>query len=386
MKFDLARMRSVMAELGNPQDDYPSVHVAGTNGKGSVTAMIASGLARCGLKVGMYTSPHLEQINERFQINGRMISDTNLGRLVRSSAKRFPHLTQFEFLTTLAFQWFSDEKIDVAVVEVGLGGRLDATNVLRRVLASVITNIDFDHMNWLGHTIEKIAFEKAGIIKPGVPLVCGATKGFSVIKSVANKRHSPVVRSRARLRPHSLRLLGAHQKQNARLALQALDTLRARLPGLEPRAYTEAVQNTFWPGRFERFLVGSRRKRRVVVLDGAHNTAGCRVLVRTLRSEKLVPASLVFGVLKDKAIREMVRVLSPIAERVTVVPVSSPRTADPSEVSRNGAWRGKAEAARSIDDAWKTVLNGPDSRPIVVAGSLYLVGEVRRKFLRRRST
>lgn len=379
MIFDLVRMHRVMDALGHPENKYPTIHIAGTNGKGSVTAMIASVLRQTGLRVGMTTSPHLEMVNERFQINGDRISDADFNFLSTLLKQNFPHLTEFEFLTALAFVWFAEKNVDVAVVETGLGGRLDATNVMSNVLASVITNIDFDHMEWLGNTIEKIAFEKAGIIKPGVPVVTGASgPALRVIDGVAERFRSPLVRASIGKNIPPLPLEGRHQRHNAAVALAALDVLDRSFVKIRPADIENGFRALRWPGRFERFMVGSGARRKTVVLDGAHNPAGCRALAAALREKKLAPVHLLFGALKDKDYAQMASALAPVAATCVTAPVQSERSSAAPALARLPAWKGKASAAASAKDALKkcSAMNG--RRPIVVAGSLYLVGEIRR--------
>jgi len=372
-------MRRVMEHLGNPQNRYPSVHVAGTNGKGSVSAMIAAVLKQAGLRVGLTTSPHLEKVNERFQVNGEMISNADLGRLTRRLTRRFANLTEFEFLTVLAFVWFSEQKVDVAVVETGLGGRLDATNVLSNVLVSVITTIDFDHMDWLGNTLEKIAFEKAGIIKPRVPVVTGTSgAAFRVIASVAKKRGARLFSARAET-SLPIALEGRHQRRNADVALAALDVLNRSYFRISRHEIQKGLKVLRWPGRFERFMIGSGPRRKRVILDGAHNPAGCRVLAAALKEKRLAPVALLFGALRDKDISSMAKILSPVVERCVTVPVPSERRADAETLARLPAWRGKASPAGSVSAGLEKILTGDRSRPVVVAGSLYLVGDVRRR-------
>ncbi len=379
MNFDLARMRRAMDQLGNPQNTYPAVHIAGTNGKGSVAAMVAAVLRQSGLRVGLNTSPHLEKINERFQINGVMISNEDFARLSRRLKQLFPHFTEFEFLTAIAFLWFAEQKVDIAVVEVGLGGRLDATNIMENVLVSVITTIDFDHMDWLGNTIPKIAFEKAGIIKPGVPVVTGTFgAALRVIRAVAGEKRAPLTV----VPPGSLAarapLEGHHQRHNTAIALAAIEKLR-RYFLLTPEAVEKGLKALRWPGRFERFMVGSGPRRKTVVLDGAHNPAGCRVLAAVLIEKRFAPVNLLFGALRDKNVAAMAKILAPVAKTCVTVPVASERTSDAKTLARLSAWKGKALPVKSAAEGLKKILSVKNDRPVVVAGSLYLVGEVRRR-------
>lgn len=387
MKFDLRRMAAVMSALGNPHDSYPSVHIAGTNGKGSVAAMIAQGLRGAGYRTALYTSPHLERLNERFQINGIQISDKELSQLIRDVRSAVPKniapLTQFEFLTAMAFLWFSRKKIDVAVIETGLGGRLDATNVMNRVALSVITTIDYDHMNWLGNTIPKIAAEKAGILKSGVPVVTAARgPALNVIKRTAHARHAPIYPVKTPVNA-PVSLPGKHQKLNAAVALKAMALLKKQFPRLTSGKARSALRKVSWPGRFESFQVASGKNRIRVVLDGAHNAAGAAALAETLSAEKLAPVRLLFAVLKDKEIDKIVRALAPVAHEVAVVPAPSDRTANPAAVARMKPWKGKAKAFSSIVKGWQWIAR-PDGRgAVVAAGSLYLIGAIRKKFHKR---
>ncbi len=376
MRFDLARMAEVMRHFDFPQDKFPSIHVAGTNGKGSVVALISQTLIDAGHRVGTYTSPHLVHMTERFRINGKEISQSALDRLLVRVRRAFPSLTQFEMLTAVAFLWFAEEKIEIAVVEVGLGGRLDATNIMRRVLVSAITTIDLDHTEWLGKTIEKIAFEKAGIIKPFVPVVT-ATAGAArrVIQSVARLKQAPVIA----VRPghYRLSLIGAHQQQNAAVAQAALAQLRGTRFAVTAFQIKRAFRRAAWPGRFERF--GS------IVLDGAHNVAGCRALALALREKRLTPVSMLFGVLKGKDISGMARVLEPLVKQCFVVPIKSERATDPRRLASMREWKGKAVALHSVEEGYDRIRKAAKSGPSVVAGSLYLVGAVRARLTKERS-
>src|SRR5258708_31949443 len=290
--FNLDRMQALMVELGRPQDRYPTIHVAGTKGKGSVSALIASGFAAAGLKVGLYTSPHLLDSCQRIQCNGRHIPDIDLVGLVeeiKPSVSRIPKLTTFEITTAIGFLYFARENVDVAVIEVGLGGRLDATNVIvPRV--SVITSLSYDHMAVLGNTLTLIAAEKAGIIKPGVPVVSApqVEEALAALLRVANERHSPftlvgqdvhfqagqhsldgqsfqvsgVELPRATLN-FNIPLLGAHQVENAATAYAAL---RASKLAISAGAIQKGFASVKWPARFE--VV---RRQPPVILHSAHN-------------------------------------------------------------------------------------------------------------------
>jgi dihydrofolate synthase/folylpolyglutamate synthase len=374
MRFDLARMARCLSHFDNPHDAFPAIHVAGTNGKGSVVALISRTLIDAGHRVGVYTSPHLVRMTERFRVNDREISRRDLDRLLRRVQRVFPDFTQFELLSAVAFLWFAEQKIDIAVVEVGLGGRLDATNVMRRVLVSVITNIDLDHTEWLGNTIEKIAFEKAGIVKPFVPVVTATTgSARRVIESVARSKQATVIRARP-LRA-KLKLVGPHQQQNAAVARAALEQLSGTRFAVTPARLQESFARATWPGRCER--IGR------VMLDGAHNLAGCRALAAALKEQRWTPAALVFGVMKDKDVRGMARALAPLVDECFTVPVPSERAADPKAVAALKEWRGKATALSSIDEGIARLKAARTQRG-VVAGSLYLVGAVRARLTKEK--
>ncbi len=382
MNFDLSRMERLMSALANPQDTFPSIHIAGTNGKGSVAAMISNSLVKSGLKTGLYTSPHLVNLQERFQINGESVSLQDISRAARHlQGVKMNKLTQFEFLTALGFIIFAEKKVQVVVIEVGLGGRLDATNVLKNVVASVITNIDLDHTQWLGNSIRKIAGEKAGIVKPGVPVVTGATGvAFQVIKRVSRKNKTKLFKitkswvDSVSKKTGPLALAGRHQKLNAAIAFKTLKTLQSTVFPLTNSSIIQGIKSAHWPGRFEKFLW----KGRTVILDGAHNPAAVRVLLQTLKDTGIKKVDLLFGVLKDKDVKTIVDLLSPVVEKGLVVPVSSSRSANPGGVSKLESWRGFMVPEKNGAKAFSKLIKDKSSRPLLVTGSLYLVGEIRK--------
>jgi len=386
MKFDLGRMRGLMRFLGDPQDRFPSIHIAGTNGKGSVAAMIASVLNERGIRVGLYTSPHLEHLRERFQINQQLISMSDLERLTRrlrralkSPSLPIHNLTQFEFLTAIAFLWFAENHIEAAVIETGLGGRLDATNVMTKKILTVITNIGLDHTDWLGTTKRQIAVEKAGIIRAAVPIVTGASGGaLEEIRRVAKKRGAPFVavqRGVNDLEDYEISLKGEFQKDNRAVALRAIEIL-APLFGLGKTEIRRGIARTFWPGRYESFFIGRNKNRIRVILDGAHNPAAMRALAFSLKREKMSGLRLLFGALRDKDINSMVKILAPLCREIYTVPVGSSRTASSPDLAGNKGWRGRAVPCDSVKAGWRKVLSRGHS-PILVTGSLYLIGAVR---------
>jgi dihydrofolate synthase/folylpolyglutamate synthase len=371
--FDLERMVRLMHLLGAPQHRYPTLHLAGTKGKGSVSAMCASALAAGGYKTGFYISPHLQDFRERFRINGALITAEALTDIVarlQTLAPQVPGITTFELTTAIAFEWFAREQVDVAVIEVGLGGRLDATNVIVPV-ASVITALSYDHMQLLGPTLTHIAGEKAGIIKPGVPVVSAPqhAESLTVLERVAAERgcaltlagrevlFRPIAhdlegqtfdvwtaheaRQLAALRargqavvgwqPTRLRipLLGAHQVENAATAWAALQTARASGLPLSEQAIRDGLAATVWPGRFE---VLARSP--FMVIDGAQNRESALRLVQAIddyfAGRRLI---LVFGASGDKDIAGMIAELAPRAAAVVTTQAVHPRASDPNELA-----------------------------------------------------
>ena len=383
MIFDLRRMTTVLAALGHPEERFPAVHVAGTNGKGSVSTLLASALQASGRRTGLYTSPHLERLTERFRVDGREASDVEIARLskrLRRALVPIPfRLTQFEFLTALAFLYFAGKKVDVAVVEVGLGGRLDATNALTQVAVSVITNIGLDHTDWLGPTEEAIAGEKAGIIRAHVPVVTGAEgAALKVIRRRAQIFSAPltVVAGESAAVPRTA-LAGPHQRRNAAVAAAALAALRRLGWTIPEGAVRRGFASAHWPGRFERFTLPAGENRIRWVLDGAHNVPAARALRGALAEAKLGRVELVFGALRDKDFSGIARILEPMAARVTTVPVPSNRAADPRRLARLPVWRARATAAKSLNGALRDLERRAPVIPVLVTGSLYLVGAAR---------
>lgn len=302
---DLTRFKTFMAQHGNLQDSFPTIHVAGTNGKGSVVAITESVLRCAGLKTGRFTGPHLLRWNERFHVDGQPIPDhlfaqlcTELQDASEKFGKEFPefgHLTWFEFLTAIAFFWFARKNVDIGVIEVGLGGRWDATNVISKPTVTAITTIDYDHMHILGNSIEEIAREKAGIIKSQIPLVTGTTNAaLDVIAARAAELSAPLyvvdaegqvdgatpVDLRAFLQARSrLALPGAYQRLNASIASCVLALAQSQLGlNLDERMLQQGFASTYWPGRFQ---VLSEQK---LIMDGAHNPGGARALRQALDS------------------------------------------------------------------------------------------------------
>jgi dihydrofolate synthase/folylpolyglutamate synthase len=437
-KFDLAHMRVLLAAMEHPERTFPSVLIAGTNGKGSTAATLASVLCASGLKTGLYTSPHLLRINERIRVNGEGISDDDFARLhgeVDRVAQRLVergelpwHPSFFEMMTAIAFVHFAREKVDLAVLEVGMGGRLDATNVVEP-LVSVIADISLDHQKFLGNTVGEIAREKAGIIRPGgvvvtlpqqpeandvignrildldavgvnpvqyVPPVSPGSSRYLVPSTgtktlTAEFGDNSAENAGRTLYRYPLQVLGKeilvesplvgrHQLRNLALAIAAAEEVGKKgLPGITAESIERGIRETWWPGRFQVRPAGGGWPE--IVLDVAHNPAGAWAL-RSALSERYDdrPLIFVFGAMRDKAISEMTEILFPLALRVIATRPENPRSASPEEIQqaaqRTGAEVGTAadvslalERAREFAGATAVV---------VVTGSIYLVGEAMR--------
>jgi dihydrofolate synthase / folylpolyglutamate synthase len=376
-KFGLENTRRLAALAGHPEEKLRFIHVAGTNGKGSTCAMLESIYRAAGLRVGLYTSPHLVSFCERFQVNREPVSESAVVRLVerlRPLLNQFPrdqHPTFFEVVTVMALLYFAERECDLVVWETGMGGRLDATNIITP-LASVITNVTADHQRWLGNTIEQIAAEKAGIIKPSVPVITGAIgKALEVIERTARLQHAKLIVVAPDDNPaFPLPLAGEFQKSNAAIVLATVDALRPQLP-VSDDAVREGLANVHWPGRMQevRTPFGTR-----ILLDGAHNLAGVEALARELRTRFADSRpTLIFGVLEDKDWHAMIDLLEPLVSRVIFVPVQSVRSVNPEELVALSRKAGLSVShAPTLGDALQIAKADPS---IVITGSLYLVGE-----------
>jgi dihydrofolate synthase/folylpolyglutamate synthase len=441
-KFGLENTRQLAVLAGNPQERLRFIHVAGTNGKGSTCAMLESIYRAAGLRVGLFTSPHLVSFRERMQVNRRLISEADVVRLVGEMQPwlaTFPvehHPTFFEVVTVMALRYFAEQRCELVIWETGLGGRLDATNIVTP-LASVITNIGYDHQQWLGNTLPAIAAEKAGIIKPGVPVLTATSEpeALAVIERIAHERNAPLAcvgaHPTSRIpHPASLPLLGEHQRLNATLAAATVEALQNQIP-VGDAAVAEGLSAVEWPGRLQLVTRADGQK---ILLDGAHNFAGAEVLRAALigglsfnpaafqpqphRAEPprsalpqnpltrpeatLSPAqsggegrergcdplqgskvrigiprilTLILGVLADKDWRAMCEILAPLAARIATVTVSSERTAGSTELAaacRQANPQAEVFVCPSLAEAM-----GKTARDefVVIAGSLYLVGE-----------
>jgi len=413
-KFGLEITLKLAALSGNPQAKLRFIHVAGTNGKGSTCAMLESIYRAAGLRVGLFTSPHLVSFRERIQVNRHLISEEEVCRLVEEIQpllKEFPddqHPTFFEVVTLMALKFFAAQKCDLVVWETGLGGRLDATNIVTP-LASVITNIALDHQQWLGDTLEKIAAEKAGIIKPGVPVVTttDAPEALEVIERVAHQKGAPLTKGISPVLSRdtaTLTLAGVHQKTNAALALATVEILQSKIP-VRQVAIHQGLATVSWPGRLQMIQRPGGQK---ILLDGAHNAAGALALREALSAEapvsdparsveiqfspssadKLKPGLqragavpgapapvIIFGALADKKWEEICAILAPLADRVYTVPVASERTANARDLAaafRVADPKLEAVAMANLEEA---LIACKDKPFVLITGSLYLVGE-----------
>ena len=366
IKLGLDNTRRLLDHLGNPERNLRILHVAGTNGKGSVCAMLDSVSRAGGLKSGLYTSPHLCDFRERVLVNGGMISKEAASEILtrlHDFCKDWTHSpTFFEVSTALALAHFVQERCDIVILETGMGGSLDATNAATPV-ASIITPIAIDHAEWLGDSIAKIAGEKAGIIKPGIPVVSApqTAEAAEVLRSKAAECGSRLTFVD---KPYAgeVGLEGSHQKWNAALAVAALEVSGFAIPG---DAIARGLRDVSWPARFQR--IGDK-----IILDGAHNPHAAEALVQTWR-EHFGPRrpSIVFGAMKDKDCREMLAVLSQIAASFFFVPVASPRSSDPAELM--GCTTRPAKTFSSLPAAIESAL--ADTVPVLITGSLFLAGE-----------
>jgi dihydrofolate synthase/folylpolyglutamate synthase len=413
IKFGLENIRAIVGVLGHPERAFRSVHVAGTNGKGSVTALVDAGLRAAGHRSGRYTSPHLIDLTERFAVDGRAVSIDDLREsaaaahaairalLARGALHSDP--TFFEVTTAVAFDLFRRARVDAAVCEVGLGGRLDATNVLAPV-ATAIVSIGLDHEEYLGTTVAAIAAEKAGIIKPGVPVVVGDLDAESdaVISQIARELGAPVVRATEQARvdglrtladgrqtfhlrtasidygPITLALSGAHQVTNALVAVAVLEALADAGLGVPPDAVRRGFADVVWPGRLQRIVLDDERG---LLLDAAHNPAGARSLAAFLAQG--APHPLVFGAMRDKNIGAILEALVPYVSAIVTTRADTRRAAEPDVVADivgrmapDLPVRAVASPRDALTAAWKL------DREIVVAGSIFLLGDVLRALKR----
>jgi dihydrofolate synthase / folylpolyglutamate synthase len=394
----LDNIRSLLAQLGDPQMTFPSVHITGSKGKGSTAAMTAGILQKAGHKVALYTSPHLNDFRERIRLNGVMVSKDAVIASTEKIRKVYDpeRTTFFEFTTAVAFDCISEWGPDIAVIEVGLGGRLDATNTVRSIV-TVITEISLEHEDYLGRGIPSIAGEKAGIIKPGVPLITGATRkeakevilgtaetlgsrawqfGRDFVGVRTGSDHFTYKSGAMTLEGLRSGMAGAHQMKNASLACAVVETLRSLGYGISEAAIREGLETTAFPGRFEVL-----RRNPDVVIDGAHTPDSMRLLKST--TSKLYPGVKPFvllGMLAEKDYHQMSAIMAPIAREVVCVAPQGDRSLDAeslaSAVGRHGV---PVRAAAGIEEGFAMLMERAGFNDLILAtGSLYMIGPVRR--------
>jgi dihydrofolate synthase/folylpolyglutamate synthase len=399
MHFGLKAISDLLSRLNNPQNSYKTILIAGTNGKGSTAAMTASILQSAGYKTGLYTSPHLIDIRERIAINGKQISRPDFGRIVADVKKEIVQpVTYFEVLTAAAFLYFKTRKVDIAVLEVGLGGRLDATNV-SRPLISVITNIGHDHMAYLGNTLSAIAREKAGIIKQnGICLTAAKQKKvLNIFADVCRKRRAMLYRQGVdikikkqkdgSLKYHGLQqqinnlsipLQGRHQLENAALALAVIELIAKNGFSVDNSAIRAGLKNTHWEARLEVL-----QKNPLFVLDGAHNPAGidtlCRALKKDFTYRRMI---LLFGALADKDYRRMLQKIAPFAQKIILTQLWAKRAVPVKDIHTVLKKMGyRATVTQNVLQAIERALALAGKKDLIcAAGSLYLAGEVKQAF------
>jgi dihydrofolate synthase/folylpolyglutamate synthase len=420
--INLERPEKFLAKLGKPYDSYPSIHIAGTKGKGSVAAFCASCLRQAGLTVGLYTSPHLQDFRDRIRVlspsemDGRISRRqvVNLTERLKPVVDRTPGLTWYEIVTAMAFLHFAESQVEVAVIEVGLGGRLDATNVLKPLVA-VITSLSLDHTLLLGNSLVDIAREKGGIIKRGVPVISApqAKEALEELRLIAKQRQAPLTligrewdydpRQEPALpgnRPYrwrrqvtvtrspeaspikspirfELSLAGRHQQENAVIAVAALNEVWDSFPSLSVESVRKGLTEVDWPGRFQ--ILRSHLGGPTILLDCAHNVDSAEKLAQALKDDfEYEKLWLIVGITADKDVEGIIKALLPLTEQAVLTASSHPRAAGPEELENIGAGEGynvfvKQSVAESLEFAWKAA--GPADL-ICVTGSIFVVADL----------
>ncbi|WMI82289.1 bifunctional folylpolyglutamate synthase/dihydrofolate synthase [Anaerotignum sp. MB30-C6] len=403
----LERIINLMEKLGNPEKKLKVIHVAGTNGKGSATAMLSSILKEAGYRTASYTSPHLEKYNERFIINGKEITDEAFAKIITRTKQACQQLvaegkeapTLFEVVTGAAYLYFAEEKVDIAIIEVGLGGRFDATNIIENPILSIIMSISMDHTDFLGNTIEAIAMEKAGIIKKSCPVVLYSQEElvYNIVKNNADALNAPLYclkDSEIKISAQSLRgtifdvkssflnyeelflpLLGLHQVQNCVTVLQACEVLKKNGLAFTKEDIRKGISNTVWAGRME-----ICKNNPLVILDGAHNVDGIRRLaqsVQTYFNRKNI--TLILGVLGDKEYEKMAELILPYANQVVLTEPHSQRKLDAEKLANIVLHKELPFYIEpELENAYQKALNITDEAGIILCcGSLYMIGALR---------
>lgn len=402
IKLGLENIRVLLELLGNPHKNLHFIHIAGTNGKGSTAAFINSILIEAGYKTGLFTSPYIQRFTERIKINNNEISENNichLTKIVKDKVKQmirlgYNHPTEFEIVTAIAFLYYSQNNCDIVVLETGLGGRFDSTNIIEAPLACVITSISYDHTDKLGKSIEEIAFEKAGIIKKNsdVILYPQHKDAEKVFDNICKKQQA--ILHKIDLSPLTvlsfdidgqnfdykkyntlhISLLGEHQIKNAIIAINTIEILKQKSFTIPDKAIRNGLLNAKWPGRFEIL-----KKAPVLIIDGAHNSEGAKILAHTL--EQYFPKAkktIIMGVLKDKDVNALINAILPVADNFITVTPKSDRALPAEELTALiAAHEKKVKTACSISEAIKYALNMKENYIICAFGSLYYIGEIR---------
>ena len=405
IKLGLDRIKFICKELGEPQKSYKTIHVGGTNGKGSVCRFLQSILTKSGYKTGVYTSPHLQRFSERFIIDDKEISDSDIVILVKKIKPIVDKMiiegstpTFFEIISAMAFLYFKEKKVDFAVIEVGLGGRFDATNIVEPLL-SVITNVTLEHQDILGNKIEDIAFEKAGIIKNKIPVITASKDcALDVIKKVAGEKEAPIyiididswkkIKGEVDLQEFFINgslkeynvktsLLGEHQGENIALTIAAIEKLQMKGVYITDEAIVEGIEKAKNPGRMEIVSFDP-----LIILDGAHNIAGVTLLKKTLKNDfcydKLI---LVLGILSDKNVKEMLEIIAPIGDFIVTTKSKNKRAAEPTklkEIIEKLNFKNQVVLKNKVHEAVKYAKSIAKIDDLIcVTGSLFTVGEAR---------
>lgn len=408
IKFGLDNVRTVLSRMGDPHMNYPSILVAGTNGKGSVCAMLTRILTLHGYRTGLFTSPHLIHVEERFKVGETRISEQDfcrhltflsdiIGELMAGKKLLTPP-TYFELMSLIAFAFFKEQKVDMAVLEVGMGGRFDATNVVHPSV-SVITTISAEHQRFLGETLSQIAFEKAGIIRPGVPVVCGVEPGeaYDTIQKKAEECGSPFIGVFSRKDALAVErrndgcvfeflrdgeyfrfapsLRGEHQGRNAAVAITASQELNKAWRALDTDTIIQGIESVKWEGRLE-----ALSQKPLLLVDGAHNEEGVKALGKYMEEFVPHPRILVFAAMRGKKIEEMADILFPLADKVILTQFSDPRAASPEEVREKALkHQERIVLEPEVEQALGLAIRAAGTHGAVcAAGSLYLVGEVKK--------
>jgi dihydrofolate synthase/folylpolyglutamate synthase len=406
-KLGLANITRLLELMGNPHQKLKYIHIAGTNGKGSTAAFISSILIEAGYRVGIFTSPYLERFTERMKVNKLEISEEELSRITEFVKRKVDimlergdsHPTEFEIVTAIAFQYFNDNDCDIVVLEVGLGGRFDSTNVIDTPLVSIITSISYDHMNILGNSLKKIAFEKAGIIKPGGDVVIApqAVEIERVLENICSERKAKLHKvdfSSIKYMDFNdseqvfhynnyeflrVSLLGDHQIKNAVIAIETCKVIRNRGFVITEKYIRKGLINAKWPGRLEIL-----RRQPVFLIDGAHNTEGikafCDALIKYFPNSRKI---FIVGVLRDKDYKSMLELVIPFSDMFITITPDNDRALPAKDLAIFiSAYCKNVLISDTIEDAIKTSLQTADSCDVVCAfGSLYFVGEVRKCFM-----